>query len=357
MKIVHITYVLSHGGIGTMLGQIANRQSLEHDVEIVVVSDIVAKEKLDVLNPKIKVHLLNRPTGSLSIGIFLKLNRILSQSNADIYHFHSARIRRYLYPWLWRKIKSKSCVTLHHVISGVDDLKESRMADFVHICAISENVQMGLKKYGNIDSHLVMNGIEVEKFSTKSTYRKNGVCKIVQIGRLDVNCKGQDILIKALAQIKENGVENWHATFLGGVGSALDYLQNLAQSLGVLDNISFIEPKSHEFLEKHLCDFDLFVHPARYEGFGLVVAEAMAAKVPVIISSLPAPMKIIENGECGEFFSSENVDELADKIKLYITGEVCLAKIERAYQRVSESYSINDTVKKYNEVYKTILKK
>ena len=77
MKIIHITYTLSHGGIGTLLGQIVNRQIVENDVEIVVLSDIVAKEKLDVLNPKVKVTLLNRQTGSFSLKPLFCLNKLM----------------------------------------------------------------------------------------------------------------------------------------------------------------------------------------------------------------------------------------------------------------------------------------
>ena len=110
MKIVHITYVLSHGGVGTLLGQIANRQVADNEVEIIVLSDIVAKEKIEVLDSKVKVILLNRHTGSASLKPIFRLNQLLAKSNADIYHFHEGEIVKYLLPCVWWRVKKKSCV-------------------------------------------------------------------------------------------------------------------------------------------------------------------------------------------------------------------------------------------------------
>lgn len=54
--------------------------------------------------------------------------------------------------------------------------------------------------------------------------------------------------------------------------------------------------KNQEWIYHNLCNFDLFIQPSRFEGFGLTVAEAIAAKVTVLVSNIQGPMEIIDDG-------------------------------------------------------------
>ena len=59
------------------------------------------------------------------------------------------------------------------------------------------------------------------------------------------------------------------------------YNIGLVQEYNLNSYISFLGSKDTHYIEQHLKDYDLLVQPSRIEGFGLTVAEAMAAKVPV----------------------------------------------------------------------------
>lgn len=356
MKIVHITYVLSHGGVGTLLGQIANRQVVDNDVEIIVLSDIVAKEKIEVLDSKVKITLLNRHTGSISLKPIFQLNKLLATSNADIYHFHEGEIIKYLLPFVWWRIKKKSCVTMHCMYSALSKVKQSRLAKFNYRFAISQSVKDVLFAISGLKSQLIYNGIEFDNIKKKKREKKDFL-QIVQIGRLVHEIKGQDILIRALGILKREGISNWHVTFLGGVGNSKEFLEKLVKENGVKDNVSFIPPKDHSFVENHLCDYDLLVQPSRSEGFGLTIAEAMAAKVPVVVSNLPALLEIIDEGKYGLFFDINCEQNLADKIRQVIYGMYDNSMVDLAYARAKTLFSIDHTVDSYMFNYKEMVAK
>lgn len=356
MHIIHITYSLAHGGIGTMLPQIANEQCKNNVVTIIIVSDIIAKEKLDVLNKKINVIKLNRKTGSFSLIPIIRLNQLIFKSNADIFHFHSGEIAKYLLPFIWNKIKKISCVTLHSAPNNIKGLKRSRLSFFHYRYAISKAIKEQLSSICNLGSEIILNGINDKDFIHNKEIKKN-TFKIIQISRLLHKMKGQDILLKAIAILKVQGFYNIDVTFLGGNGTSQPFLEELAKEYNISNNVHFEAPKPHFYIEQHLCDFNLLIQPSRFEPFGLTIAEGMAAKIPILVSDIPAPMEIINQGECGLYFKSEDSNDCAEKIKSIIQNGYDENMIEKAYQRVQSLYSVDLTAQNYLKEYDIIRKK
>ena len=92
------------------------------------------------------------------------------------------------------------------------------------------------------------------------------------------------------------------------------------------------------------------MHPSRFEGFGLTVAEAMAAKIPVVVSNVPALLEVVDNGQCGYIFESNDYQSLANIIEKVIRN-YDLGIIERAYERVKNTYDVSITARRYLEEY------
>ena len=65
----------------------------------------------------------------------------------------------------------------------------------------------------------------------------------------------------------------------------------------------------------------LFVLPSRTEAMGRVLLEAMACKKPIIASNVGGIPEIIKDGYNGLLFESENVDDLAEKIRLVLSNK------------------------------------
>lgn len=140
-------------------------------------------------------------------------------------------------------------------------------------------------------------------------------------------------------------------TFIGD-GESMQYLQQLTRQLGVDDHVHFLGKQSQDYIAHHLKDYDLFVQPSRREGFGLTVAEAMATKVPVLVSSGQGPAEVTENDRFGWVFENGDERDLADKVK-YISEHYADAvrKTDDACRHVREHYDVSVTARRYMELY------
>ena len=101
-----------------------------------------------------------------------------------------------------------------------------------------------------------------------------------------------------------------------------------------------------------MADYDLFVQPSRWEGFGLTVAEAMAAKVPVIVSEGQGPAEVTCGNLYGWTFENGNADDLAAKIKyIFDNYNEAMDKANSALSYVQHTYDVSVTARKYLDNY------
>jgi len=68
----------------------------------------------------------------------------------------------------------------------------------------------------------------------------------------------------------------------------------------------------HSRLSQEYLTSDVLVLPSRFDGFGMVVTEAMACGLPVIVSSAVGAADLVEHGRNGWIFQSENSQQLAE---------------------------------------------
>ena len=156
----------------------------------------------------------------------------------------------------------------------------------------------------------------------------------------------------AASQLIKSG-QNIDITFIGEGPSRLE-LQKLADTQGISEYIHFLGKKDRDFVYSELCKYDLMCHPARYEGFGLVVAEAIAAGVPVLVSNSGGPFEIIQQGKYGLYFENGNIDSLIHELRRFInlSSDIVEKKSIEAKNHVEEVYSIKNIIDKLNIFYK-----
>lgn len=133
--------------------------------------------------------------------------------------------------------------------------------------------------------------------------------QVIAVGRYTYQ-KGFDLLIQAW-QIVFKEHPDWHLNIYGG-GDRTEY-ERLAADLGLSQVIS-CHSAVNNIYDKYR-ESSIFVLSSRYEGFGLVIAEAMSTGVPVVSFACPCgPSDIINNGVDGILVEKENVQALADGI-------------------------------------------
>jgi glycosyltransferase involved in cell wall biosynthesis len=130
------------------------------------------------------------------------------------------------------------------------------------------------------------------------------------MGRLTYQ-KGFDVLLRAHAALRQRGLH--HHLVILGEGPDRPALEGLARELGIEGTTFLPGFVSDPFAA--LRASRVFALSSRYEGFGMVLAEAMALGVPVVTSDCPSgPGDIVEAGRSGRLVPVDDVDALADAV-------------------------------------------
>ncbi|RYG96696.1 MAG: glycosyltransferase family 4 protein [Alphaproteobacteria bacterium] len=135
--------------------------------------------------------------------------------------------------------------------------------------------------------------------------RKNNT--LTAVGRL-THQKGFDLLLKAFAQIAAKHPD-WRLV-IWGEGDDRMALETLRRALGLQERVEMPGVTSKPGLWVETAD--VFVLSSRYEGWGIVLLEAMAARLPVVSYECEwGPGAMVTNGDDGILVPCENIDALA----------------------------------------------
>ena len=159
--------------------------------------------------------------------------------------------------------------------------------------------------------------------------------------------KGQHLVLNAIYQSK-------HEIQLCIIGHSMDdvykqRLQSDASSLNIHKHVRFID-----FVDSPMCYmpcFDLIILPTYEETFGLIVAEAMMMKVPVIGSNAGGVPEIINHQENGLLFESKNSIDLREKIDFIIERKQSTKEIvNKASNFANERYDYDKHFVRFEEL-------
>lgn len=123
---------------------------------------------------------------------------------------------------------------------------------------------------------------------------------------LDVKYKGQQYVIKTIADLKTKGI-NIKYKLAGGNRKKSTFLYDLAEKYGVLDNIEFCGSLSASEMETFYDSVDIYIQPSKQEGLPRSVIEAMSHGCPVLGSNVAGIPELIQEEN---IFKKGNVKDL-----------------------------------------------
>lgn len=178
--------------------------------------------------------------------------------------------------------------------------------------------------------------------------------KIVFFAGRHVYDKGVDVLIEAARIVLSR---RWDAKFVvAGDGPMRAHLEWMARSYGLGQKVLFTGRLSDHELYRVMKLADVVVIPSRYEPFGIVALEAMAAAKPVVASRVGGLAEVVEDGVTGLLVPPEDPNALAAAI------ESLLDELSRAEgmglngrRRVEELYRWGSIVRYLLYVYQKVL--
>ncbi len=171
---------------------------------------------------------------------------------------------------------------------------------------------------------------------------------ISNVGRLSLQ-KGHKYLLEAIKQVKEN-IDNFKVLIIGK-GELEDEIKRKAKGLKLMDKIIFTGFRTDIYNILYQSDF--LLHTALWEGFGYVIAEAMAVGLPVVSTDVSNISEIMEDGVTGYLAESENSNDIAKK-----TIEMCQkSKIEknkmgkRGQKIIEQNFGFEQMINKIEKNY------
>ena len=171
--------------------------------------------------------------------------------------------------------------------------------------------------------HVLHPGVDTEQFvparrdeRTRAELGWQGRRVVLTVGRLQLR-KGQDMLIRALRQIRE-AVPNVLYAIVGD-GGERERLQELVEREGLSDHVQFLGELTDERLLGCYQQCDLFVLPNRqvggdFEGFGMVLLEAQACGKPVLAGASGGTAETMDIPNTGRVVECSLPEPLAESI-------------------------------------------
>lgn len=176
--------------------------------------------------------------------------------------------------------------------------------------------------------------------------------QVIAVGRY-MPQKGFDRLIPAWSIVNKRHPD-WTLRIYGD-----GMRQQLQQQIDELNITSscILEHSVENIVEKY-CESSIFVLSSRYEGFGMVIIEAMACGVPPVSFACPCgPRDIITDGKDGLLVDNGDIEGLAEKICYLIENEDVRRKMGQEARIDVERFKIEPIARQWKELFDSLLDK
>ena len=354
MRIVQVTpYFFPHaGGVESHVRGLASEFARRgHEVTVVTSQydrRLPAEDRLDgvrIVRTRTRGEWLRTPL-NFSAG------RTVRELPADVYHLHyPPPVTSYFAARGLRRRATPVCLTYHCdlYLPGPFGRLGTGLYERLWLPPTLRRAQriiVHTESYGrtsralrNRPLEIIPSSVDLGRFRTdldgsgiRSRLGLTGKRVVIFTGRL-VPHKGTDVLLRALAELPNDVV-----ALIVGQGPRLAVLTSLARRLGVEDRVRFCPTVSDEELPLFLRAADAFVLPSvnRLEGFGLAVAEAMAAGLPVVTADLPGVREVITPGVDGLLAEPLLASDLAAKLRQLLDDPAARAAMGRAARATAE---------------------
>ncbi|MFW5795078.1 MAG: glycosyltransferase [Bacillota bacterium] len=354
MKILNVINSFNYGGAeNLLLNSLSFFKEYNHEIKVLSLSN---KLKLNVREHENIIDYVDSKSPKSLISFFALFNH-LKENKYDIIHAH-------LFPTIYycsiiKKLgiyNAPLVITEHSThnkrrdINLLKPIEKFVYKSFDDVICISKGTKDNLNDWIVRDKSMktVYNGIDLKKFSydrPKYNYEDKSEIKLIMVASFSKQ-KDQLTVIKSLQKLPKE-----FKLYFAGEGPKLGQAKKLVDNLGLSDRVIFLGNRND--IPDLLKTMDIFILSSNWEGFGLVVVEAMASGLPVIVSNIPGLSEVV-NGY-GKVFEQGNKKELSEIILEISTNNELYKKLAEKSVERAQDFSMRKMVEEYINIYENLV--
>lgn len=352
MNILYLITGLGGGGAEKVVCDLADQMLLKGHV--VKIAYLKGKEPVVIPNSN---NIETIYLGLESVGQFYKscqlYRKLISNFKPDVIHAHMvhanifARLNR-----IFKPIPKLICTAHSSNEGGSLRMLAYKLTNFLSDfdTNVSQRARDEFVEKGAFTSKsgFIYNGINLDKFkkiecSTSPSSKFN----MIAVGRLNY-AKDFPNLIHAIKLVVDQGYSNISLSIVGE-GEERSNLESLIQHLNLNEIISLLGRRDD--IAELMNDSELFILSSIFEGFGLVVAEAMACDTFVVSTNCGGVKEVM--GDTGILVDPQNSQALADGIikVMNMSAHSIADNNRKALERIKKNFDLNSVVAQWLEIY------
>jgi len=359
-NILYIITSLGLGGAEKLLLEYLNRL----DTNKYRFHLIILREKPDDLISEINraAEIINlKVKNKFNPVVIIQLYKLYKLIKPDIIHTHLFQPRVYA---TIAKLFYKRAILITHKHNNVNLVKHNIFILLEMLCilankkvvAISQSVKISLMKYEFVSEkkiQVIPNAIDFQRFNKQADFdEKLNEKQIIigNVGRLEKQ-KGLPYLLTAMKLILLK-YPNVKLEIIGD-GSFFNELKKQSNKLNISNSVIFFGKFVNviPFYKR----MDIFVLPSIYEGFGIVLLEAMAAGVPIVATNVDGIKEVVINGESGILVPPKNPEAIAEAVMQIINNPQLKKKFIEAGLKRAQLFDIKEHIMKLDNLYTNLL--
>ncbi|WP_462137910.1 glycosyltransferase [Candidatus Mycalebacterium sp.] len=225
------------------------------------------------------------------------------------------------------------------------------------VISISEEGKKQILKVFGVETRMIHNGIDtggIEELSEEEANHRwfsDDIPIAIAVGRL-VAQKGYENLVESVGLV--NKTTPLRLLVIGGGNKS--HIVDEAEKLGIGKMVDFTGAVRNP--HKYTTRCDIFVCSSLFEGFGLVLAEAMALAMPVVSTDYRhGAAEIVEDGASGILVPVGDCGKMADAILKLIKDRPLAGKMGEEAKKRAENFGIEKMTEKTLQIFKDVLGK
>jgi colanic acid/amylovoran biosynthesis glycosyltransferase len=184
-------------------------------------------------------------------------------------------------------------------------------------------------------------GVDLQRFETASAYRPwtgDGPVRLFSCGRLNPS-KGHDDVVKAVARVRDQGLDvRLHIAGEDDTGGGMRrLLEQLKTELRLTEAVVLLGAVSEDVVRKELSEAHAFVLGSLEEPLGVAIMEAMAMRVPVVVTGAGGVPELVDDGKDGLLVPAREPGRMAESLLRLLRDPGLASRLSESGRRKIET--------------------